>query len=118
MDHNEKCQCHEYRKEMDLLKLTLITIMADSSKEGNREDRKKYTESQMNSGLKGQGNAGMLFNPDQKHIISEVFEILVSNPPFFKGYLSGQCSELAHEDYNRAIEYEGESIELDIIKSF
>ena len=43
MDHNEKCQCHEYRKEMDLLKPTLITIMADSSKEGNREDRKKST---------------------------------------------------------------------------
>lgn len=56
MDHNEKCQHQECRKEMDWLKLTLITIMADSSKEGSREDRKKkYTKSQENSALKGQG---------------------------------------------------------------
>lgn len=64
MDHNEKCQCHEYRERNGFIETTLITIMADSSKEGNREDRKKVHQKVKWIVVWKARNAGMLFNPD------------------------------------------------------
>lgn len=120
MENNEKRQRRECRKEMDWLKLTLITIMADRGKEGSREDGKKMHGKSNEYWFKGPGDMQACYSVLIRSTFPwSLFEILVSNPPFFsKDIYQGQCRELAHWNYNRAIEYEGEKSRIRHYKIF